>query len=124
MLCFSSIKTLQKIEKVTLSHKRKYACSICTKSVANNLKALQCDSCDLCAHIKCDGTSAKEYSSLMEEYTRLVAESKPNDATWHCLKCRIMSNYEMFAVTLCDNAKQDFVLIFLGHDGCVQSIKY
>ena len=43
----------------------KYPCSLCGKSVMSNQKAIQCDNCDLWAHIKCDGTTVEEYNRFM-----------------------------------------------------------
>ena len=40
----------------------KYPCNLCSKSVMKNQKAVQCDSCDLWVHIKCNGTSDDEYN--------------------------------------------------------------
>ena len=43
----------------------KFPCSICNKNVLSNQKAIQCDSCNLWSHIKCDGSSIETYIKLM-----------------------------------------------------------
>ena len=52
-------------------------CSICCKVVAVNHKAIQCDSCNMWAHIKCNFLSDKDYD-------RYKNDSKLN---FYCLKC-------------------------------------
>ena len=69
------------------SRKLKFPCSICSNSVMKNQKAVQCDTCDLWAHTKCDGTSDATYTKLLED-----TENKP----WHCLVCRIRQNHKLF----------------------------
>ena len=59
---------------------KKFPCSICNKNVLSNQKAIQCDSCYLWCHIKCDGTSAEIYDKLM---------SSDETDSWHCLLCKI-----------------------------------
>ena len=44
---------------------KKFPCSICNKNVLNNQKAIQCDSCNLWCHIKCDGASSEIYNYLL-----------------------------------------------------------
>ena len=51
------------------TRKLKYPCSICNKSVMYNQKALQCDTCDLWTHIKCDGTNDDAYKAFKEKNT-------------------------------------------------------
>ena len=52
----------------------KYPCSVCGKCVRSNQKALECDGCQLWAHIKCVGVSNTVYNEL-------DAKSR---FSWHC----------------------------------------
>ncbi len=72
----------------------KYPCSICSKSVMKNQKSVQCDTCDLWAHIKCDGTTKDEYDILIES---------DDNTSWKCLVCRIRENSNIFPFTLVSN---------------------
>ena len=69
-----------------------YPCSICNKSVNQNQMAIQCDSCDLWVHIKCNGTSSTEYEQLK-------IETDP----WFCLVCNVNCNLINVPFTICDN---------------------
>lgn len=90
------------------SRNLKYPCSICNNSVMSNQKSIECTSCGLYAHTKCDGTSDEEYLRLMEEFTNLKDEGSSSLGTpWFCLKCRIRSNHIIFPFTLCDNVLLD-----------------
>ena len=80
------------------SRKLKYPCSICKNSVMNNQKAIECDSCKLWAHIKCDGTSSDTYRQMMEDVSN-------SDTPWYCLVCRIRINHNHFPFTLSDNTE-------------------
>ena len=62
----------------------KYQCGICYKSVRNDQKAVQCDSCDLWIHTVCNGTSDDEYELL-----------KISDDLWYCLICIVKQIYIM-----------------------------
>ena len=73
---------------------KKFPCSICNKNVLNNQKAIQCDSCNLWCHIKCDGTSSETYNYLL-----LSDET----VSWHCLLCKIKFHHINFPFTLCDD---------------------
>ena len=61
-----SKKDLNDVTKSKSSRKLKFPCSICESSVMSNQKAIQCDSCNLWAHIKCDGTSLNDYNDMMD----------------------------------------------------------
>ena len=74
-------------EKIQPSKKLKYPCSICNKSVMSNQKAIECDTCNLWSHIKCDGTSEKEYDKMIDDI------EKGYTVVWHCLVCKIRENH-------------------------------
>ena len=57
----------------------KYPCSICNKPVLKNQCAIECDSCELWVHNKCNGTSSDEYETI-----KTLGEL----AAWECLKCK------------------------------------
>ena len=79
------------------SNNLKFPCSICNKKQYNNQKAIQCDSCNLWCHIKCDGTSIVTYNKLML--------SDEDDDSWHCLLCKVKCNHYNFPFTLCDDTE-------------------
>ena len=54
----------------------KYLCEICCNSVAKNEKPIQCDKCQLQAHIKCNKMNVQTYKVLIEDET-----------TWYCNSC-------------------------------------
>ena len=54
----------------------KYPCGICSKSVKENQKALQCDICDKWIHLKCNLLNLSTYEKLKHD---------PNP--WFCLNC-------------------------------------
>ena len=72
----------------------KYA--ICYKAVRNNQGAVQCDSCDLWVHNKCNGTTDKEYELL-----KLSDETQ----SWECIVCMLSKNLVTVPFTLCDNTE-------------------
>ena len=74
----------------------KYPCSICYKAVRNNQGAVQCDSCDLWVHNKCNGTTDKEYELL-----KLSDETQ----SWECIVCMLSKNLVTVPFTLCDNTE-------------------
>jgi len=55
----------------------KHPCTVCSKCVRSNQKALECDGCQMWAHIGCVGVSKKLYSEL---------EAK-SQFSWHCPTC-------------------------------------
>ena len=56
----------------------KNQCSICAKNVRNNLKAVQCDICDLWVHASCEQISNKRYNELSDP---------ENEEVYFCSKC-------------------------------------
>ena len=52
----------------------RYPCGICNKSVMNNQKAIECDSCGKWIHTKCNGTTNEMYEDL-----KLINEMLEND---------------------------------------------
>ena len=73
----------------------KYPCSICRKPVLVNQKAIQCDTCNLWCHIKCDGTTLGHYNTLMLYENQIEY--------WNCLVCRLKFHIDIFPFTLLDN---------------------
>ena len=54
----------------------KYPCAICSRPVASNHRALQCDRCDFWCHIKCVGVPPAQYNQLIGSST-----------SWECPPC-------------------------------------
>ena len=44
----------------------KYPCSVCSKSVNKNQKAIECDQCNSWSHASCNGISKSEYESPVQ----------------------------------------------------------
>ena len=79
-----------------------YPCGICQKNVNNNQKAIECTSCNLWIHIKCDGTTIDEYNRILEINSLLTAkEICPSE--WECNKCKIYKMATIFPFGLEDN---------------------
>ena len=78
-------------------------CSICNKSVLNNQKAIECDTCGKWIHRKCDGTSNGKYEELKLLNER--AETDPNaiHEDWWCLRCKIKFQCDNVPFTFQDN---------------------
>ena len=57
----------------------KFPCKICTKSVASNHRAIQCDICDIWAHIKCKKTNSQTYDLLRKDNTQWFCNSCSKD---------------------------------------------
>ena len=74
----------------------KYPCSICYTAVRNNQGGVQCDSCDLWVHNKCNGTTDEKYEIL-----KISDES----LTWECLVCMLSKKIDTVPFTLCDNTE-------------------
>ena len=51
-----------------------YPCGICQKNVNMNQKAIECTSCNLWIHIKCNGTTIDEYNNIMDNNSLLTNE--------------------------------------------------
>ena len=54
----------------------KFLCKIFTKNVSENVKAVQCDLCELWVHIKCNNLNYLNYRYLQN-----------NNESWYCLEC-------------------------------------
>ena len=65
----------------------KFPCSICSKSVNKNQKAIQCDQCKLWSHASCNGITKSEYELLVHE---------DDDVPWFCLPCQILNCADVF----------------------------
>ena len=79
-----------------------YPCGICQKNVNNNQKAIECTSCNLWIHIKCDGTTIDEYNRILENNSLLTAEEICSPE-WECNKCKIYKMATIFPFGLEDN---------------------
>ena len=87
------IEAIRNDKNLNSSNNLQFPCSICNKNVLNNQKAIQCDSCNLWCHIKCDGTPIEIYNKLM------LSE----DDSWQCLLCKVKFHHYNFPFTLCDD---------------------
>ena len=67
-------------------------CSICNKNCFDTQASIICDTCNKWCHIKCDGTSLKDYNYLA---TNIESE-------WHCLYCTIKFHHQNLPFTLSD----------------------
>ena len=54
----------------------KLPCKICCKAVAKNDHIVQCDHCQLQAHIRCNEINLQTYKFLLK-----------SSFAWHCIKC-------------------------------------
>ena len=72
----------------------KFPCGICNKTVKNNRKAVQCDSCGLWIHIGCNDILDAEYEHL-----------KTDDDLWYCLVCVLKYNLDNVPFTRCANSE-------------------
>ena len=82
-----SIKNEHYLINNGLTHNNlRYPCGICNKSVMNNQKAIECDSCCKWIHIKCNGTTNEMYEDL--KLINEMVENVPNlkSDNWWCLK--------------------------------------
>ena len=76
-------------------------CSICSKSVRNNQKGIQCDTCMLWVHAKCNGISDTEYVLLGS-----------SDDFWSCLVCNVKGKIDRMEPFLgCDNSELSNIYI-------------
>ena len=48
----------------------RFPCKICSKSLAENHKAVWCDLCDIWVHIKCNERNAATYNMLKNDETK------------------------------------------------------
>ena len=70
----------------------KFPCKICSKAVASNHHAVQCDKCHIWVHIKCNKINLQTYKFLQK-----------SPSAWYCIKCfedivpfGTISNEELF----------------------------
>ena len=90
--CYRIIQALSTDTELNNQNNLKWPCSICNKNVTESMKGIRCDTCKKWCHIKCDGTSAKEYESFVF--------NENDDVKWHCFYCTMKYNHENFAFTL------------------------
>lgn len=69
-----AINTGPDIATTATSESLKLKCPICRRTVANNYRALICDSCNRWVHIKCGQVSARRYVQLQQL----------KEFEWHC----------------------------------------
>ena len=67
--------------------KVKDPCSVCSKSVSKNQKAIQCSECQLWSHASCNGIGKSGYAKLTVE---------SDEVPWFCIPCLILANSEIF----------------------------
>ena len=82
----SNLKS-QQIQSNKTKRACKYPCSVCSKSVNKNQKAIQCDQCNSWSHASCNGISKSEYESLVQE---------DGSISWCCLPCQILNWANIF----------------------------
>ena len=75
--------------KTTIS---KDPCAICLKPILAHHGSIECDTCELWVHNKCNGTTPAEYEAY---------QSMGELFSWECLKCRTKR--------LCDNIAYMFL---------------
>ena len=71
----------------------KFPYGICNKTVKNNHKAIQCDSCDPWINIGCNDILDTEYEHLK------------TDDLWYCLVCVLKYNLDNEPFIRCDNSE-------------------
>ena len=54
----------------------KFPCKICAKNISENVKAVQCDLCELWVHIKCNNLNYLDYRYLQN-----------SNESWYCIEC-------------------------------------
>ena len=77
----------------------KNPCSICNKNCLKNQAFINCSTCGKDYHIKCDGTSLKQYN----DYKKIKNDPLCLDLHLHCLYCTMKTNHENIAFTLSDS---------------------
>ena len=66
----------------------KFPCAICSRPLASNHCALQCDYCDFWCHIKCVGVPPTQYNELIGSVT-----------SWICPHCGVIQFSDSFFST-------------------------
>ena len=93
------------------TRKVKNPCSICFGPVMKNQKAVECDSCKLYTHIKCDGSVSAAECEIMLDNT--IKYGCASESPWYCLVCRIVCrirhNHVLYPFTVIGN--QDLINI-------------
>ena len=92
------INALRTESDLNIPNNLKWPCSICNKNVTESMKSIRCDTCKRWCHIKCDGSSAKEYEKLV---------MTDSNEEWHCLYCTMKFNHENFAFALIGDTEID-----------------
>ena len=77
-------------------------CGICQKNVNSNQKAIECTTCKHWIHIKCNGTTAEDYNTMIDNNSLLSVEQIDN-IVWHCNKCLLSNMAKIFPFGLESN---------------------
>ena len=95
----------------------KFPCKVCSKAVASNHHAVQCDKCHIWVHIKCNNiNNIKTYKVLQK-----------NPLAWYCIKCfedivpfGTISNEELFKTN--QGSKIKFTVLSKHHNPSSQDL--
>ena len=71
----------------------KFPCGLCHRPVANNHRALECDTCNQWYHIRCAGVNPNEYNNFVK------AEEQGKTYPWECTACGLPSLSDSFFAT-------------------------
>ena len=89
--------------KQIIQAKHPFPCGICEKNVNKNQKAIECTSCRMWIHIRCNKTTVDEYNELINHNLRLTSEQIEVEP-WLCNKCLIANMATIFPFGLETNA--------------------
>ena len=78
--------------------KTDFPCSICRYEVKHNHKAIQCTSCELWVHIKCNGISVDEYTQ--RQNNNLENPNLVDNELWSCMLCILNERSAFFHLLL------------------------
>ena len=87
---------IESIKAINLNNKNKpvkFPCSICNCEVKNNDKSIQCTTCELWVHIKCNGISVEEYTK--RQHRNRDNPELEDGELWSCMKC-VLENRSNF----------------------------
>ena len=66
----------------------KFSCKICTKAVASNHRAIQCDICDIWVHVKCNKMNSQTYYLLRKDNTIVTEITKKEHSQVHFMNSK------------------------------------
>ena len=94
----------------------KFPCKVCSKAVASNHHAVQCDKCHIWVHIKCNKINLQTYKFLQK-----------SPSAWYCIKCfedivpfGTISNEELFKTN--QGSKIKFTVLSKHHNPSSQDL--